>query len=383
MHKKNLVLLITLGIIVVTIPLTVFVAQKQQKIRQQAAISEIPPSLYFAIAMKDNKDNPVAINRLSLKPGESVTVSLRLNTNSKDINGFDITLKSQSILAITKTDPGADAILFDTEIFNAINGLDNSLNFSRVSSNTTKSTLGQNLDLLQITLKAQSGGNGTIQILKADFTSPSLESQGFVPGVTVASLPFDILGPTSPPLPTSIPTPTPPVPGSTVIDLSLTLEGIEAKRTLPSKAALMPIILEAFKDSDTTNLVSSKQGLVVYNPVSGKFQGTVDFGILAKGDYLVKIKINKYLKKLSQNVLTVIGGTQTQTIPVAATLLRGSINDDDVIDVLDYNAILSCYGNKLNTPLCKNRQVADLNFDGVVDIIDLNIIFRNFDKTDD
>ena len=378
MPKKNLVFFITLGIIVIAIPLTVFVAQKQQEIRQKAATLETPPSLYFAM-----EDSSVAIDRLSLRPGESVIVSLRLNTNSKDINGFDITLQSQNILAITKTDPGTNALLFDTELFNAINGLDNSLNFSRVSSDTTKSTLRQNLDLLQITLTGQSGGDGTIKIVKADLTSPSLESQAFVPRVTVSSLPFDILGPTSPPLPTSIPTPTPPLPGSTVIDLSLTLEGIEAKRKLLSTIEVSSVTIEAFKDTDRKKPVSTKQGLVIYNLVNGKFKGTVDLGILAKGNYLVTIKIDKYLKKLSQNILTAIGGTQTQTIPVATTLLHGSINDDDIIDVLDYNAILSCYGNKLNTVLCENKEVVDLTFDRVVDIIDLNIIFRNFDKTDD
>ena len=186
------------------------------------------------------------------------------------------------------------------------------------------------------------------------------------------------------PTPTSTLTPTP-FPGSTVIDLSLALEGIEAKRTLLSTIGVSSVTIKAFQDTDTDrkNPVSTKQGLVVYNSVNGKFKGTVDLGILLKGNYLVTIKIDQYLQKLSPNIFTAEGGTKIQTIPITATLTPGNINGDNVIDALDFNAVLNCYGAKANTTGCQGENSADLNADRKVDIIDLNIVLRNYGKTDD
>jgi hypothetical protein len=59
------------------------------------------------------------------------------------------------------------------------------------------------------------------------------------------------------------------------------------------------------------------------------------------------------------------------------------VNKDGLLNVGDYSAVVDCFGEKLNTVLCLYRDSADLNFDGVVDIIDLNIVLRNFGKTDD
>ncbi len=54
----------------------------------------------------------------------------------------------------------------------------------------------------------------------------------------------------------------------------------------------------------------------------------------------------------------------------------GDVNNDGTIDILDYNILISCYGEHADTADCSNKAAADLNNDGVVDGIDYNIFLR-------
>ena len=59
-------------------------------------------------------------------------------------------------------------------------------------------------------------------------------------------------------------------------------------------------------------------------------------------------------------------------------ILLGDINKDGVVNILDYNLLISCYGKKFYTSICIAKNAADLNGDGVVNGIDYNILLRAF-----
>ncbi|HXS14585.1 MAG TPA: dockerin type I domain-containing protein [Candidatus Saccharimonadales bacterium] len=58
------------------------------------------------------------------------------------------------------------------------------------------------------------------------------------------------------------------------------------------------------------------------------------------------------------------------------TNIVGDLNNDGVVDLLDYNLLMSCYGDKFNTSTCLVGNAADLSGDGVVDGVDYNILIR-------
>ena len=57
-------------------------------------------------------------------------------------------------------------------------------------------------------------------------------------------------------------------------------------------------------------------------------------------------------------------------------LVSGDINQDNEINLLDYNMILSCYGDAD----CDAKILADLNEDGQIGELDLSILFAEFVK---
>jgi hypothetical protein len=70
----------------------------------------------------------------------------------------------------------------------------------------------------------------------------------------------------------------------------------------------------------------------------------------------------------------------TNTLP-QVLLVSGDINNDNKLDILDYNILVSCFGNKSTTDSCGGKQVdADLNDDGVVDGVDYNLFIGPLKK---
>jgi len=81
---------------------------------------------------------------------------------------------------------------------------------------------------------------------------------------------------------------------------------------------------------------------------------------------LLKLKYGGLGGVLAANI------TQIPTV----TLVPGDLdpNQDNNLDIQDYNMFISCYGSKS----CNNKQQADFNDDGVVDGKDYNILARGF-----
>jgi|GEM_PF-1587823 len=141
-------------------------------------------------------------------------------------------------------------------------------------------------------------------------------------------------------------------------------------------------------DSNNT-LVGSPSGTITYNSSAGNFTGVIDMGNLSTGDYIIKAKTDMYLQRL----FSAIQHIQTLTTNIVPTknMIAGDINDDNQLDVEDYNILRDCgYGalnplpisdptSEYNSPTCQSHQFknnADLNDDGIIDSHDFNLFIR-------
>lgn len=129
----------------------------------------------------------------------------------------------------------------------------------------------------------------------------------------------------------------------------------------------------------SNNLVVIKQGIVSYNNSAGNFQGIIDMGTLVSGSYFVKVKADGFLQKQLPGIQQ-ISTKQTNTLPLVS-LVAGDINNDNQIDIQDYNILISCFGSKQQTSACiaqpsATSAGADINDDGMVNGIDYNLFLR-------
>ena len=60
---------------------------------------------------------------------------------------------------------------------------------------------------------------------------------------------------------------------------------------------------------------------------------------------------------------------------------KGDANNDGVVNILDFNIVVSCFGKKVTTSFCSNRQTADINKDGIIDGTDYTIVLKYFGDT--
>lgn len=141
----------------------------------------------------------------------------------------------------------------------------------------------------------------------------------------------------------------------------------------PNRTATMTI-------SDTSNNpVGTPIQVAITYQSDGTFQGTANNISLASGNYIIAIKTDGFLQKQYSNIFQPQPG-QTITLP-KISLVTGDITNDNQLDISDYNALISCFGNKLTQPSCSypitaTSTGADINDDGVVDGVDYNLFIR-------
>jgi plastocyanin len=186
------------------------------------------------------------------------------------------------------------------------------------------------------------------------------------------------------PTPTATPTPTIP-PGDTVFHLTVCPHGIgncgdNANIASPSggnKNPLHPARIITVNVYDVNNtLVATDHGTLVYSSSSANFQGNIDAGLLATGFYRLQVTMTQYLQRTITQIQQ-ITKAQTNAITVT-TLVTGDINNDNKLDILDYNILANCYSDLHPAKSCTAAQklAADLNDDGAVNFIDYNLFIR-------
>ncbi len=186
-------------------------------------------------------------------------------------------------------------------------------------------------------------------------------------------------------LPSSTPRPTAtPVVGSTSVTLSLLLHGIGygGDNVTPNAQGNMnPLHPQRTVTVDVydvqNQLVGTKQGMVSFNQSTGNFTGNVDLGTqFATGIYTVKVKTDQFLRGLVSGIQTITVG-QTNNLP-QLTMINGDVNNDNQINIVDYNILLGCYSDLLPAVSCNDvtKGQSDLNDDGNVNQYDYNLFIR-------
>lgn len=181
--------------------------------------------------------------------------------------------------------------------------------------------------------------------------------------------------------PTNTPSPTD-QPGSTVFNFNLLLHGIGNggdNANLASKGNFdldndkTKIAIEIFDTKN--NPVLNKSGELLFSSESGSFKGAVDLGTgLASGAYLIKVKADKYLRSSVPGLVNIKSGS-VNNIP-KLSLVAGDINNDNLLNILDYNALSACYGENTNPQNCAMASDADINRDSAVNLFDFNLFLR-------
>ncbi len=106
----------------------------------------------------------------------------------------------------------------------------------------------------------------------------------------------------------------------------------------------------------------------VYN--QGMYTGSVPTN-LSPGVYSIKIRLDNTLWRSIPGVQTLKLGDNNLS---AVTLVPGDLNNNNILDISDYQVFISCYGDKQ----CSEKTLADFDDDGTVDLVDYNILLRSF-----
>src|SRR5207237_354219 len=120
-----------------------------------------------------------------------------------------------------------------------------------------------------------------------------------------------------------------------------------------------------------SNVVASQEGALSYVSSTGNFTGTMAIGNLSDNTYTIQIGSTGFLRKLVPGFIQTQQGKQ-YTVPTVY-LTTGDANNDNQLDIQDYNILISCYGRKQGSVSCINTQAPDFNDDGFVNGVDYNV----------
>ncbi|MGI8420127.1 MAG: VWA domain-containing protein [Candidatus Levyibacteriota bacterium] len=194
--------------------------------------------------------------------------------------------------------------------------------------------------------------------------------------------------PTQGTIPTVVATATPaPTSGATTMNITVSLDGIgnRGDNTNPNDSSLSnknpqrKSLNASIQIYDLSNeLVAKGEGTITYNSAKGTYQGplTIQSGF-PSGQYIIKITADNHLRKRVDGVQSITAGQANTIKPVS--LVTGDDNNDNTINILDYNLLLNCYSDINAATKCSSTTVkysTDMNDDGSVNQVDYNLFLR-------
>jgi len=388
--NKHVIVGIVLLAIFISIPLTISMLSKEQQDQSNAAAST---SLSFTPGSSTSAP-------ISAKVGGTVNLDLYVNPGTNDVSFVKyIVSYDPSKVKLVTTDPvDLNSTVFTNVEGPVITSGQIAQSVSIGSDPTKVITQSTRVATLHFTAIASTNGgttpvtfNSTTEALSA---GPSEQASENVLSTTSPAI-ITISGASSI---SATPQPLPSVTG-TSLGFTLLLDGVGAAgddanptgNSLSNKNPLHPqrnLDVQVFNTNN--NIVASTSADIEYDTGSGEFLGAVGLpASVTNGNYYVKVQTDRYLRRLIPGIVQITSGQQTK-VPVV-NLIAGDTNNDNVLNILDYNALLDCgYGeisplpmndpnSTFNSKACQVHQPAqdvDLNDDGIVNSTDYNLFLR-------
>ncbi len=128
---------------------------------------------------------------------------------------------------------------------------------------------------------------------------------------------------------------------------------------------------------DQNKLAKTQSGSITYDVASGTYKGIVDLGTdIQSGDYTIRVKEGTHLRRLLPGIQR-LNEQALNTMPDIA-LVAGDVNNDNTLNILDYNLVIGCYSDLLPAVSCtdENKIKTDLNDNNEVNQFDYNLFLR-------
>lgn len=195
------------------------------------------------------------------------------------------------------------------------------------------------------------------------------------------------------PTPTSTPTPSPtmtpsPTPKGTSFKLTVFQHGIgnsgdntSSASSLSNKNPLTKTISTELQLYNLDNqLIGKGNGTLLYNAQDGNYSGVVGIfpNTFPTGNYTLRVRTNQHLRKLMPGIQLIEAEKQNDGLPTVS-LVAGDSNNDNKLNILDYNMLLDCYSDLSVAVACNDsskKTVTDFNDDGSVNQVDYNLFIR-------
>jgi len=345
--KNKLLLIGIILIVIIGIPLTIMQSQKQQEIRQRAAGLDTDVSLVL-----------VRPDEATIELGDQFPIEILLrNSKQLDISGFMITINynheflelSKFSRELGKPKSGEfDPIIIDSTTPGIIQ-------YAAVNSDVELEIDDDDILIGTLTFQGIATGSANVIFGKTDDKTQvtALEKETALEVTFQDDQTFQIV----------------PIPEKSIaVDIVVKIDGILSPPPETSGRAFI------IRPVDGGEFKLEKN--IEFDDRTDSFEGTINIpeGFVA-GNYTIETKNS--LRKLIGFI------DPSKDIEIAEiTLALGDVKKDNKIDILDFNIIRDCFGEKFSSSECTKahtedeRSRADLDESGKVDGTDYNLFVR-------
>lgn len=392
---KRIYILVTLAVIILAIPLSIYLVKRSAELRRKAG-AENSATFYFS-----SFGTSTPLSAVTAAPGEEVKLEVYLET-SGEVNSFDVSSVFPADFLPRQIIPASDSTKFDQQLITSYDPGTHAARIVMANSQPGQTITGQ-LHLATIVFQAsQNTGNGTVAAYRAVATSPN--SQDYIStsvdpfSFTIAvATPTPIPTPTSTPILTTTPTPTmtPSTPTPTPTG-ALTPTPTGVLTPTPTPIAGSTNLTVSFKFEGASNgreEVGADLHLAGANPnygvirtvsfvrnSSGVYVGTLDNVsqfVPVPGTYTVYVSAPGHLRKNLGEVNLVSGNNIIEAGTVQ--VLAGDLDGNGVVNLFDFNKFVEDFGPRMPV----GGSASDFDLDGDVDLFDYNLFVQNYGKTGD
>jgi len=389
-NKKKVIIAGILFALLLSIPLTLSLVTQQQRTKSHASGG----STILSFTPDSSATNPIQTS-----VGSNVDLDLYVDPGNDMVTfiKYQVKYDPTKVQLVASTPVDLNSTIF-TNVEGPVINSGTIAQAVSIGSDPTK-VITKKTKVATLHFTAVGGTNGGTTTISFGTISQALSSganeqasQNVLASTTPAVLSISGAGS---PSPSQMPVPS--ITG-TAINFSVLLDGVGSAgdnpnpegNSLSNKNPLHPqrdLKVEVFNTSN--QIVASSSAPITFSSDAGTFDGAVGLPTVQSGEYSVKIQTNRYLRKLVPGIQQIVSGQVTKV--TAVRLVSGDTNNDNVLNVLDYNALLDCGYGQLN-PLPMNDsnstfhatacqvhsppEDVDLNDDGIINSTDYNLFLR-------